>query len=719
METTNNLDAQKPHSLSSTLSSSSSPTSDALYLASADDQSLPPLVWPSPLYSEQALAPPHGTVREDIDVLGQFTQHDIIPSQSFLQAPPVPHIQQSYQAARAFSPHVFYQRPPPSTLTPFHNGAFVTDSPASPSPTSTASRIHTFAVTPQQPSSEQLPFSIAANASQVVANAEPDDAAWNLVQSNAPWKPRGGSSSADGGSSGLMPSVMMETSGMFMRSPTPTKRQRTNQACEKCRDRKAKCNGGRPTCARCALRGLVCEYAKQRRMRGPNRGGASNSSSEHQRTSSSPASNGPPSILISNGPGDSRSERPRGGRVGTPPVATRPHSLKSARSGIARATHPSPLTLNIPLPIHRTIHVAQSFPDLHSETSRASDISSTSSSPISVVSFPHSADAYTNRPRSHTTPYSLPTTAMPAHIQYQLQQTNGHLSHLCHGFRSGSSDVSLSEPSEPPSATGSAFGADVYAYSASTSYPIPVAMPMIDHTGHSPPNNGGFNHGHDEPLGYHRSNLGFNTGNMTNGDAGSGRSSEDTVYQNRGNDPVDEHGMGDVAHDGFDGGEQNWGDVPIGWGGERPVIGMQKVHAGELMELRSAPASLPSSASPMSYGYESQLSLPFATWDHNNLPVPHDLSTDQMPHLELARMTVNPQSATPSNYLWVSGEANLRETGHPFHSPTDNDFKAWFDETSEMAYGQCNDHKTAGTAFDIAAAGDTARNIDVYEVLDQ
>ncbi|KAF8759626.1 hypothetical protein RHS01_01470 [Rhizoctonia solani] len=33
------------------------------------------------------------------------------------------------------------------------------------------------------------------------------------------------------------------------------------------------CNGARPTCQRCAARGHICEYAKERRMRGPNKTG--------------------------------------------------------------------------------------------------------------------------------------------------------------------------------------------------------------------------------------------------------------------------------------------------------------------------------------------------------------------------------------------------------------------------------------------------------------
>ncbi|KAF8610316.1 hypothetical protein BDV93DRAFT_601348 [Ceratobasidium sp. AG-I] len=40
--------------------------------------------------------------------------------------------------------------------------------------------------------------------------------------------------------------------------------KRTFQACQKCRQRKAKCNGARPSCQHCTTRGLACEYAKER-----------------------------------------------------------------------------------------------------------------------------------------------------------------------------------------------------------------------------------------------------------------------------------------------------------------------------------------------------------------------------------------------------------------------------------------------------------------------
>ncbi|CAE7221045.1 unnamed protein product [Rhizoctonia solani] len=92
-----------------------------------------------------------------------------------------------------------------------------------------------------------------------------DEQPWNLIPCAMPFAQDGVAGS------GGIPGVA--GASFFLRSPTPTKRQRTNQACEKCRERKAKCNGARPTCQRCAARGHICEYAKERRMRGPNKTG--------------------------------------------------------------------------------------------------------------------------------------------------------------------------------------------------------------------------------------------------------------------------------------------------------------------------------------------------------------------------------------------------------------------------------------------------------------
>jgi len=102
---------------------------------------------------------------------------------------------------------------------------------------------------------------------------EEGDAPWNLVAYHIPWGP-----GYEGYEAGTLPGP--DGTCIFLRSPTPLKRQRTAQACEKCRERKAKvsprlprrlvavlnmqllkCSGTRPTCGRCVDRGLACYYA--------------------------------------------------------------------------------------------------------------------------------------------------------------------------------------------------------------------------------------------------------------------------------------------------------------------------------------------------------------------------------------------------------------------------------------------------------------------------
>lgn len=58
--------------------------------------------------------------------------------------------------------------------------------------------------------------------------------------------------------------------GMFFYPSTEGPRLRTAQACQKCRARKAKCSGDHPSCERCLMRGLVCEYSTEGRARGYN-----------------------------------------------------------------------------------------------------------------------------------------------------------------------------------------------------------------------------------------------------------------------------------------------------------------------------------------------------------------------------------------------------------------------------------------------------------------
>ncbi|KAL5521804.1 hypothetical protein ACEPAF_2552 [Sanghuangporus sanghuang] len=79
---------------------------------------------------------------------------------------------------------------------------------------------------------------------------------WDLIPYDISWGP-----TYYGYREGTLPGP--EGKCVFLRSPTPLKYQRTGQACEKCRERKAKCSGSRPSCARCATRGLTCIYASE------------------------------------------------------------------------------------------------------------------------------------------------------------------------------------------------------------------------------------------------------------------------------------------------------------------------------------------------------------------------------------------------------------------------------------------------------------------------
>ncbi|OCH89138.1 hypothetical protein OBBRIDRAFT_39024 [Obba rivulosa] len=86
---------------------------------------------------------------------------------------------------------------------------------------------------------------------------------WNLIPYNVPWGPEYYHYQA-----GTLPGP--EGACIFLRSPTPAKNKRTAKACNRCRERKAKCSGVHPACSRCVLRGYICEYAPEdRRVRGP------------------------------------------------------------------------------------------------------------------------------------------------------------------------------------------------------------------------------------------------------------------------------------------------------------------------------------------------------------------------------------------------------------------------------------------------------------------
>ncbi|KAH9948052.1 hypothetical protein B0H21DRAFT_291065 [Amylocystis lapponica] len=100
----------------------------------------------------------------------------------------------------------------------------------------------------------------------VADDSEENDDCWNLVPYNIPWGPE-----YYRYEKGTLPGP--DGACMFLRSPTPLKNRRTTKACNKCRERKAKCSGGRPACSRCLSRGYLCEYVSDvKRARGPTLG---------------------------------------------------------------------------------------------------------------------------------------------------------------------------------------------------------------------------------------------------------------------------------------------------------------------------------------------------------------------------------------------------------------------------------------------------------------
>lgn len=201
----------------------------------------------SSLYSEQALAPPPIKQEEFIADLAGGRLPSPSPNHPYLTISPAylqQHQQPQQTVVRSFSPHVFQR--PPSALTPSTPPSNASNS-GSPSPASASSLMHTFTVAPQQPN-HGVPIRPTPHHAPKSQSGEPADAPWNLVPYNHPWKMRNGQGGAApppnaGGmpmGQGNGPSVVAGANGLFLRSPTPTKRQRTNQACEKCRDRKAK-----------------------------------------------------------------------------------------------------------------------------------------------------------------------------------------------------------------------------------------------------------------------------------------------------------------------------------------------------------------------------------------------------------------------------------------------------------------------------------------------
>ncbi|KAJ7161484.1 hypothetical protein C8R43DRAFT_336293 [Mycena crocata] len=91
---------------------------------------------------------------------------------------------------------------------------------------------------------------------------------WDLTSDEASSSSRRGSHQSDGPNApvGNMAANVRDFDNSLS---APHARQRTSQACDKCRDRKTKCSGDHPVCKRCTARGLICHYSGRERVRGP------------------------------------------------------------------------------------------------------------------------------------------------------------------------------------------------------------------------------------------------------------------------------------------------------------------------------------------------------------------------------------------------------------------------------------------------------------------
>lgn len=166
--------------------------------------------------------PHHGVIAQGPS---HTMQHRGPPSPSSIPFPPPSHPSQ-HASQPSFSPHVFSNQ-----LSVPHPTSRPASQSASPSP---GPGRHHYPAGPKHQARMPHPASNNNNLS------EPADAPWNLVPYSLPFtgRNRGSPGGMAGPPTGSVPGATGNS--LFLRSPTPTKRQRTNQACEKCRDRKAK-----------------------------------------------------------------------------------------------------------------------------------------------------------------------------------------------------------------------------------------------------------------------------------------------------------------------------------------------------------------------------------------------------------------------------------------------------------------------------------------------
>ncbi|KAI0695036.1 hypothetical protein BC835DRAFT_986263 [Cytidiella melzeri] len=123
--------------------------------------------------------------------------------------------------------------------------------------------------TVSSPSAYSSAMSPSSNISSVAPSVtrtpapDDDDTCWNLIPYDVPWGPDYYAYQV-----GSLPGP--DGACLLLRSPTPLDKRRTVRACEKCRERKAKCSGDRPSCVRCIDKGRACIYTSDsRRTRVP------------------------------------------------------------------------------------------------------------------------------------------------------------------------------------------------------------------------------------------------------------------------------------------------------------------------------------------------------------------------------------------------------------------------------------------------------------------
>ncbi|KAF7797689.1 hypothetical protein EIP86_011074 [Pleurotus ostreatoroseus] len=154
--------------------------------------------------------------------------------------------------------NVYTDRPPLPIKREPASASESGSAPSTPALSSSSSLSLSPASSPSLPATPPPSTTIASTSvNESEATAE-TGTAWQLIPYDVPW----GADFLDY-AAGTLPGP--EGACLFLRSPTPVEKRRAAQACAACRERKAKCSGDRPACARCLEKGHVCVYAPDAR----------------------------------------------------------------------------------------------------------------------------------------------------------------------------------------------------------------------------------------------------------------------------------------------------------------------------------------------------------------------------------------------------------------------------------------------------------------------